>query len=44
VVGRNGDGKSTLLRLIAGMEEPDAGSLTRTRRARSRSLLGRSAK
>ena len=25
VVGRNGDGKSTLLRLIAGVEEPDAG-------------------
>ncbi len=25
MVGRNGDGKSTLLRLIAGMEEPDAG-------------------
>jgi ATP-binding cassette subfamily F protein uup len=30
VVGRNGDGKSTLLRLIAGVEEPDAGALTRT--------------
>ncbi len=30
VVGRNGDGKSTLLRLIAGLEEPDAGELTRT--------------
>jgi ATP-binding cassette subfamily F protein uup len=29
VVGRNGDGKSTLLRLIAGAEEPDAGALTR---------------
>jgi ATP-binding cassette subfamily F protein uup len=29
VVGRNGDGKSTLLRLIAGAEEPDAGMLTR---------------
>ena len=26
VVGRNGDGKSTLLRLIAGVETPDAGS------------------
>jgi ATP-binding cassette subfamily F protein uup len=30
VVGRNGDGKSTLLRLIAGVELPDAGELTRT--------------
>jgi len=30
VVGRNGDGKSTLLRLISGAEQPDAGSLTRT--------------
>ncbi|WP_217913469.1 ABC-F family ATP-binding cassette domain-containing protein [Miltoncostaea marina] len=29
VVGRNGDGKSTLLRLIAGAEEPDAGVVTR---------------
>jgi ATP-binding cassette subfamily F protein uup len=29
VVGRNGDGKSTLLRLIAGAEEPDAGTLVR---------------
>ena len=29
VVGANGDGKSTLLRLIAGAEEPDAGVLTR---------------
>jgi ATP-binding cassette subfamily F protein uup len=29
VVGRNGDGKSTLLRLIAGVEEPDAGVVTR---------------
>ncbi|MEA2177031.1 MAG: transport system ATP-binding/permease protein [Solirubrobacteraceae bacterium] len=31
VVGRNGDGKSTLLRLIAGTEEPDAGAVTRAR-------------
>ena len=31
VVGRNGDGKSTLLRLIAGAEEPDAGAVTRSR-------------
>ncbi len=30
VVGRNGDGKSTLLRLIAGVSEPDAGAVTRT--------------
>src|SRR5271154_4292926 len=29
MVGRNGDGKSTLLRLIAGIEQPDGGSLTR---------------
>ncbi len=29
VVGRNGDGKSTLLRLIAGREEPDTGAVTR---------------
>ena len=29
VVGRNGDGKSTLLRLIAGVEPADAGALTR---------------
>jgi ABC transport system ATP-binding/permease protein len=29
VVGRNGGGKSTLLRLIAEVEQPDAGALTR---------------
>jgi ATP-binding cassette subfamily F protein uup len=29
VVGRNGDGKSTLLALIGGLEEPDAGRVTR---------------
>jgi ATP-binding cassette subfamily F protein uup len=30
VVGRNGGGKSTLLRLIVGTETPDAGRVTRT--------------
>src|SRR3954454_20031176 len=29
VVGRNGDGRSTLLWLIAGFEAPDAGTVTR---------------
>ena len=31
IVGRNGDGKSTLLRLIAGAEPPDFGTVTRAR-------------
>lgn len=31
VIGINGTGKSTLLRLIAGLEEPDAGTITRGR-------------
>ncbi len=31
IVGRNGDGKSTLLRLIAGLEDADSGAVTRTR-------------
>ncbi|MHB8689691.1 MAG: ABC-F family ATP-binding cassette domain-containing protein [Solirubrobacteraceae bacterium] len=31
VVGRNGEGKSTLLRLIAGLEEPDTGAVVRNR-------------
>src|SRR5215216_2101743 len=39
VVGRNGDGKSTLLRLLAGAEAPDAGEATRTR-GLSLALLG----
>src|SRR3954453_3354862 len=29
IVGRNGDGKSTLLKLVAGVEEPDAGQVTK---------------
>ncbi|MFD0339759.1 ABC-F family ATP-binding cassette domain-containing protein [Streptomyces sp. NPDC127117] len=29
LIGENGVGKSTLLRLLAGVEEPDAGSVTR---------------
>jgi len=31
VVGRNGDGKSTLLRLLARTQEPDAGRVTHSR-------------
>ncbi len=31
IVGRNGDGKSTLLRLLAGQVEPDDGRVIRTR-------------
>jgi ABC transport system ATP-binding/permease protein len=30
IVGRNGEGKSTLVRLLAGAEAPDAGTVTRT--------------
>jgi ABC transport system ATP-binding/permease protein len=31
VVGRNGDGKTTLLRIIGGLEEPDDGRVSRNR-------------
>jgi ATP-binding cassette subfamily F protein uup len=31
VVGRNGDGKTTLLRLVGGLEEPDQGRVSRSR-------------
>ncbi len=31
VIGRNGSGKTTLLAIIAGTEEPDAGSIVRSR-------------
>ncbi len=31
IVGRNGDGKSTLLRLVAGIELPDSGAVTSAR-------------
>ena len=31
IVGRNGDGKSTLMRLVAGTEQPDSGQVTRGR-------------
>src|SRR5512147_1536296 len=31
VVGRNGDGKTTLLRLVLGLEEPDTGRVSRAR-------------
>ena len=39
IVGRNGDGKSTLLRLIEGSETPDAGAVTRAR-GLEQALLG----
>ncbi len=31
VIGINGTGKSTLLKIIAGLEETDSGTLTKTR-------------
>ena len=41
IVGRNGDGKSTLLRLIEGSETPDSGRVTRER-ATTIGLVGQS--
>lgn len=34
VIGVNGTGKSTLLKIIAGIEEPDSGSVTRGKKVR----------
>ncbi len=34
VVGRNGDGKTTLLRILAGLEQPDEGRVSRSRATR----------
>jgi ATP-binding cassette subfamily F protein uup len=34
VVGRNGDGKTTLLRILAGLEEPDDGRVSQSRSLR----------
>ena len=31
LIGINGTGKSTLLRIVAGLEEPDSGSVVRGR-------------
>src|SRR5690554_6128341 len=31
IVGRNGSGKTTLFQLLAGLEEPDAGTIIRTK-------------
>ncbi len=38
IVGRNGDGKTTLLRIMAGLETPDAGRVTHNRGLRVRLL------
>ena len=34
VVGRNGDGKTTLLRILSGLEEPDGGRVSQSRSLR----------
>ena len=38
VIGRNGSGKSTLLAIIAGTEDPDSGSIVRTKDLRVAAL------
>ena len=38
IVGRNGGGKSTLLKILGGLEEPDAGRVTRANWAKLGSL------
>ena len=34
IIGVNGTGKSTFLKIIAGVEEPDAGTITKGNRVR----------